>query len=117
MIHLSFLVRQLACSITAGSVYYCRRHNLLVTGLAGFRQEKVDQGALQLGTFPAIYGETGSGNLYTQIEIYQVIFLGQFPVREPCTLYNRVRIPVAYGVFSNYALFQITLHYPVVLGT
>ena len=117
MVHLALLVRQLPRTVTAGRIHNRRRHNLLVTGLAGFRQEKVDQGALQLGTFSAIYGETGSGNLYTQIEIYQVIFLGQFPVREPCTLYNRVRIPVAYGVFSNYALFQITLHYPVVLGT
>ena len=64
MVHLSFLIGQLACSVTGSCIYHCRRHDFQIASLAGFVQEEVDQCALQLCTFSFVNRESGSCDLY-----------------------------------------------------
>ena len=82
MIHLSFLVRQLARTITGSSIHNCRRHNFRITGFTGFIQEEVNQRTLQLCTLSFVNRKTGTCDLHTQVKIDQVIFLCQFPMRQ-----------------------------------
>ena len=42
MVHLSFLVGKLTCTITRLLVYYCWRHNLLIASIGSFGEEEVD---------------------------------------------------------------------------
>ena len=80
MIHLSFLIGKLTCTKTGSSIYHCRRHNLHISGFTCFIQEEVDQGTLQPGTLSFINREACSCDLHTQVKVYQVIFLCQFPM-------------------------------------
>ena len=80
MIHLPFFVGQLACTIAGGSVNHRGRHYLGIAGFARFVQEEVDKCTLKLCAFAFVYGKTCTCNLNTQVEVYQVVFLGQFPV-------------------------------------
>ena len=80
MVHLTFFIGQLACSVTGSSIDHCRRHYFRIARLACLVQEEVDECALQLCAFAFVYGEAGTGNLDTQVKVYQVVFLGQFPV-------------------------------------
>ena len=82
VVHLSFFVWQLACAVAAGSIHDCRRHDLGVAGLVGFGEEEVDEGALQLGSLADIDGEAGAGDLHAQVEVDEIVFLGEFPVGE-----------------------------------
>ena len=80
VIHLTFLVRQLTSTIARGGVYYCRRHDLRITGLIGFSEEEIDEGSLQLGSLADIDGETCACDLHAEIEVDEVVLLGEFPV-------------------------------------
>ena len=80
VVHLTLLVGQLSCAVAAGGVHYRGRHNLGVAAGTCFVEEEVDQRSLQTGTLADIHGETGTGDLDAQVEVYQIVFLGQFPV-------------------------------------
>ena len=82
MIHLSLLIRKLSRTITGSRVHHRRRHDLQVTGITSLIQEEVDQRTLQTSALSFIDRETCSRDLNTQIEINQIIFLRQFPVRK-----------------------------------
>ena len=82
MIHLSLLIRKLPRTITGSRVHHRRRHDLQVTGVTSLIQEEVDQRTLQTSALSFIDRETCSRDLNTQIEINQIIFLRQFPVRK-----------------------------------
>ena len=45
-------------------------------------QEEVDKGTLKLCAFTFVYRETCTCDFYTQIEINQVVFFSQFPMRK-----------------------------------
>ena len=113
MVHLTFLVGQLACSVTGSGINYCRRHDFQITGFAGFVQEEVDQRALQLRTFSFINRETGSCYLYAQVEIYQIIFFCQFPVRQ--CIFGEFGFHTAhflyYIIFSTYTFGYFIIRY------
>ena len=116
MIHLTLLVRQLACAVATGLVDHCGRHNLLVTSGSCLIEEEVDERTLQPCTHAAIYRETSASNLHTQVKVNQVVLLGQFPVRQTCALNHGIGIPVAHGILSLYALLERALHHPVVFS-
>ena len=82
IVHLGLLVRQLAGTETGSGVDHDRRLDLLVAGGGVDVKEEVDEGPLEFGTLTLIDRETGSGELHTKVEIYDVIFLGKLPVRE-----------------------------------
>ena len=116
MVHLSLLVGQLASAISAGGIHHRGRHNLLVAGRACLVQEEVYQCTLQTGTKATVHWETGTRYLHTQVKVYQVVLLAQFPVWKHLALCGGVGIPVAHGVLSLNALLQVGFHHPVVLG-
>ena len=103
MIHLPFLVRQLSRAVAGSGVHHCGRHYFRIAGFACFVQEEVDECALQLCAFAFVYGEAGTGNLDTQVKVYQVIFLGQFPVGQ--------------GVFGQLGFHTTYFLYYIVVGT
>ena len=80
MIHLSFLVGQLSCTITGSLVYHRWWHDLCIASLVSLCQEEIDEGSLQLGTLTDIHRETGTGNLHTQVEVNKIVLLSKFPV-------------------------------------
>ena len=80
MVHLSFLVGQLSCSVARSGVYNCWRHNLGISCLASLVEEEVYQSALQTCAFADIHGEAGTCYLNTQVEVDKVILLCQFPM-------------------------------------
>ena len=82
MVHLALLVRQLACTETGIFVDQHRRLNLLVTSLGVAVEEEVDQGALKLCSLTLVNRETGAGNLHAEVEVNDVIFLGELPMRQ-----------------------------------
>ncbi len=81
MVHLSFFIRQLACAVPGSLVNDCRRHDFQITGIACLVQEEIDQCPLQTGTLANINRETCTRNLYTQVEVDQIVLLRQLPVR------------------------------------
>ena len=103
MVHLTLLVGQLARAVAGSGVHHGRRHNLRVARFACFVQEEVDEGALQLCAFALIDGEAGTGNLHAQVEVYQVILLGKFPVGQ--------------GIFGQFGFHAAHLLHYVVVGT
>ena len=80
MIHLTLLVGQLTRTVAGSRIDHRRRHHLQITGCPGLIQEEIDQGTLQAGTHSFVNRETGTCNLDSQIEVNQIILLGQFPV-------------------------------------
>ena len=80
MVHLSFFIRQLTCAVAGSSIDNCRWHQFGVTALAGFVEEEVDECALQTCALADINGESSTGNLHTQVEVDEVVFLCQFPM-------------------------------------
>ena len=97
VVHLAFLVRQLAGTKTGGGVHHHGRLNLFVTGSGVAVQEIVDKGALEFGSLAFVHRETGAGDLYTQVEVYDIVLFGQFPVRE--------------GTFGELGLFAAHFHH------
>ena len=82
MIHLSFFVRKLSSAIARCCIYNRWRHNLRITCCASFIKEEINQGTLQTSALTYIYWETGTRNFNTEVEVYEVVFLCQFPVRQ-----------------------------------
>ena len=111
MIHLSFFVRKLSCAIAGSSVNYCRWHDFSISGFACFVQEEVDKSALKLCAFTFIYGETCTCDSYTQVEVYLIIFLSQFPVGE--CIFRKFSFHTSH--FFHYVIFSAyTFGYTVV---
>ena len=102
MVHLSFLVGQLAGAVARSGVHHCGGHHFRVARSACLVEEEVDEGALQAGTLAFVYGEACAGNLHTQVEVDDVILLGQFPVGQ--------------GVFGQFGLHAAHLYHEVVFG-
>ena len=105
MVHLTFLVGQLTRAIARSGIDNGRRHNFNVASLAGLVKEKVDEGALQTSTLSDINGEACARNLYAQIEINEVVLLGEFPVRkgvlgERCVVATCLDDEIVLGSFS-----------------
>ena len=85
VIHLSLLVGQLTCAIAGSGIHHRRRHDLGIACVACLVEEEIDQRPLQTCALSLIDGETGTGDLHTQVEINQVILLRQLPVGQ-CVL-------------------------------
>ena len=116
MIHLTLLVGQLACAVARSGIHHRGRHDFRVARLAGLVEEEVDECALQTGSIADIYGESCTGNLHAQVEVDEVVFLGQFPVGQGILdVQVGVHVPVAHGVALT-AFAQVRLHHVVVLG-
>ena len=81
VIHLAFLVGQLARTVTRSLVYHMRRLYLGISGGSVAVQEKVYQSPLKPRAFSLVHGEACSGYLHTEFKVDYIIFLGQFPVR------------------------------------
>ena len=116
MVHLTLLVGQLARAVAGSGVDHRGGHDLLVAGLAGLVKEEVDEGTLQTGSLAAIHGEAGAADLHAEVEVDEVVFLGQLPVRQFGGLHHGIGRPVAYGVLADDALLEVGLYDPVVLG-
>ena len=101
MIHLTFFIRKLSCSISGSCIYYCRRHDFHIARLTCFVQEEIDESTLQLCTFTFINREASSGDFYTEIEIDEVIFFCQFPMRK--SIFGKLSLHTAY--FFHYIIF------------
>ena len=82
MVHLSLLVGELSGAVARGLVDDVRGLYLQVAGLRSTVQEELNQGALQLGAFADVDGEACAGNLYAKVEVNQVVFFCEFPVRQ-----------------------------------
>lgn len=80
MIHLTLFVGQLACSVTGSAIDHCRRHYFRIARFACLVQEEVDERTLELCAFSFIYRKARTRDFNTQVKVYQVVFLGQFPV-------------------------------------
>ena len=80
MIHLTLFVGQLACSVTGSGIDHCRRHYFRIARFACLVQEEVDERTLELCAFSFIYRKARTRDFNTQVKVYQIVFLGQFPV-------------------------------------
>ena len=85
MVHLALFVRKLTGAEAGILVYHNRRLDFLVAVSSIDVEEEVDQCALEFRSLSLIYRESGSGYLHSEVEVYDVIFLCKFPVRE-CVL-------------------------------
>ena len=82
IVHLGFLVRELACTETRGSIDHNRRLDFFISGSSVVVQEEADEGSLEFGAFAFVYREACAGEFHTEVEIYDIEFLGEFPVRK-----------------------------------
>ena len=99
VVHLTFLVGQLTCTITRSLVHYRWRHDLCIASLTSLIEEEVNQRALQTGSLADIDGEAGTRNLHTEVKVDEIIFLGEFPVGQGISDTQRgINIPVAYCI-------------------
>src|SRR5690606_36389955 len=80
-IHLSLLVRQLACTITGGFVHHVWRINFFISCFHVPVQKELNQSALKTCSFAQIYRKTCTSDLISEFKSNQVVFLGQFPMR------------------------------------
>ena len=99
MIHLTFLVGQLTCTITRSLVHYRWRHDLCIASLTSLIEEEVNQRALQTGSLADINRESSTCDLHTEVKVDEIVFLGEFPVGQGIGDTQRgINIPVAYGI-------------------
>ena len=107
VVHLSLFVRQLAGAVGGILVHHIGRLDFHETGGCGLVEEEVDEGALQTGAFAFIDGEAGAGDLGAELEVDDVVFLHEFPVRE-CALRQvggvalRIDDFVVFGAFAGF---------------
>ena len=80
MIHLSFLIRKLTCSISTGFVNYNWGLNFTIAGCMCLVEEKINQCTLDLCAFPFVNRKSRAADFNAEIEIYDVIFLNQLPM-------------------------------------
>ena len=81
LIHLTFLVGQLAGGGGAGGVDEDRRVNLGVAGGDSLIQKELKQSAHDAGAVADVEGEARAGDLRAATEVYDFIEAGNFPVR------------------------------------
>ena len=108
MVHLSLLVGQLSRAESRRLVDHHGRFNLLVARAGVVVEEVVDQRTLQAGALALVNGKSRSGEFYAQVEIDDVVFLGQLPVRQRLGRQRRVvlhefhhQIVLGRGSFGN----------------
>ncbi len=80
MVHLSLFVGKLARAESGGFVHHIRRLVFQVAGVGVALQEVADQRPLDTRALALIDGESGSGELYAQVEVYDIQVLDKFPV-------------------------------------
>ncbi len=80
VVHLALLVGELSRTVARSLVYYKRWLHLEISGLACLVEEELYEGTLQTRSLAEIYGETGAGNLHAEVEVDDVVLLGQIPV-------------------------------------
>ena len=114
MVHLAFLIGELTCAIAAGGIHHGGRHDLGVASLVGLGQEEVDECSLQLCSLADVDREASAGDLHAQVEVDEVVFLGEFPVGQTCLLHYGIGGPVAHGVRAV-ALLEVGFHDDIVL--
>ena len=108
VVHLSLLVGQLSRAESRRLVDHHGRFNLLVARAGVVVEEVVDQRTLQAGSLALVNGKSRSGEFYAQVEIDDVVFLGQLPVRQRLGRQRRVvlhefhhQIVLGRGSFGN----------------
>ena len=82
VVHLAFLVGELAGSEARGFVDHQRGHDFGISRRRVAVEKERDQRALQGRSLSLVHGEARSGQLHAQLEIDDVVFAGQLPVRE-----------------------------------
>ena len=103
VVHLALLIGELARAETGSGVDHHRGLDLLVAGRGVAVEEEVDQRPLELGALALVDRETGTRDLDAQVEVDDVVLLGELPVRQ--------------GPFGELHLGTARLDDLVVLGT
>ena len=98
VVHLPFLVGQLSCSVSRCGIDYRWRHYLCVSCLPRLVEEEVDERSLQLRSLAYLDGESCSCDFHAEVEVYEVVFLGEFPVWELRVAVLGDGVPVAHCV-------------------
>ena len=80
VVHLAFLVRELSCAVAGVGVDHVGWDEFRVAGVVGFLQEKADEAPLQFGALALVEGEPGAGDLGPEVEVDEVVFLGEVPM-------------------------------------
>lgn len=81
-VHLCFFVGELSGAVTGCFVDYVRRFDFEVSGFVGAVEEELYESALEASAFAEVYGESGAGDFDAEVEVYDVILFGEFPVGE-----------------------------------
>ncbi len=81
-VHLAFFVGKLACAVARSLVDNVRGLHLEVACSRSLVEEELNESALKLGALAEINGESGAGDLYAEVEVDEVVFLGEIPVGE-----------------------------------
>ena len=114
VVHLTLLVGQLTRAVTAGLVHHCWGHYLLVSSSTSLVEEEVDECSLQAGSPTAIYGESCTSDLHAQVEVDEVIFLGELPVGQGIgDAQFRVYIPIS-NCITLRAFLEVRLYHAIV---
>ena len=103
MVHLPLLVRKLACAVCGCRVHHHRRFDLPVACGNVLVEEEIDESPLQFRSLALVNRETGSGYLYAEVEVDDVIFPAKLP------MWKRS--------FRKYRLGAAHLDHEVVLGS
>ena len=82
VVHLPLLIGKLSGSEARRFVHHQRRHHLGISGSRIAVEEERNQRTLQRSTFALVDRETCTCQLHAQLEIDQVIFFSQLPVRQ-----------------------------------
>ena len=82
VIHLAFLVGKLAGTEARCGIDHHRRLDLFVSVGGVDIEEEIDECPLELGSLALVDGESGSGNLHSEVEVDDIVFLAELPVRK-----------------------------------
>ncbi len=80
VVHLTFLVGQLAGTVAGSGVHHGGGHQFGIAGFPCLIEEEIDKSALQTGALADVYRKTGTGDFHTEVEVYQIVFFGKLPV-------------------------------------
>ena len=80
MVHLPLLVGELSCAVARVLIDHIGGLYLQVTCRTGVVEEEVDEGTLESCTIALVDGEARTGDLHTELEVDEVIALGELPV-------------------------------------
>ena len=81
MVHLAFLVRELARATTGVAVDEVRGDEFFISGGTGPVEDELDEGTLELGALAPVHGEACSGDFHAGLEVDETVLIGQFPMR------------------------------------